>query len=212
MAAFLANIGVNAAHTARSPLAADGSFTVLPIPETTAARPPMRTLADADLADLAELAPPSWRSRTRAVHLDPDFRSDPPTYGDNCRTAGRAFNLRRAQPLDVIWFIARLHDGCSGAMQLVGKLTIEAIAQDITTDPGPGWWDRNAHVLRGRATNAWNSFWLFKGIRHESGWLPYALPLTRATLEALLGPKQWPAHASEQQVIAWHTRAIRRIA
>jgi putative DNA base modification enzyme with NMAD domain len=212
VAAFLANIGVNAGHAARSPLHADGSFTVLPIPEAVAAGPPMRTLADADLADLAALAPASWRSRTRAVHLDPDFRSDPPTYGDNCRTAGRAFNLRRAQPGDVIWFAARLHDGRTAAVHLVGKLTIEAIAQDITSDPGQGWWDTNAHVLRGRATDVWNSFWVFRGARSESGWLSRAIPLSRATLEALLGPKQWPPHATEQQVIAWHTRAIRRIA
>lgn len=212
MSAFLANIGANAAHAARSPLYADGSFTVLPIPEAGTTGPPMRTLADEDLADLAELAPPTWRARHSAVHLDPDFRSDPPTYGDNCRTAGRAFNLRRAQPLDVIWFIARLHRGRSAAVHLVGKLTIDAIAEDMTDDPGPGWWDRNAHVLRGRATGTWNSFWVFKGVREESRWLPYAIPVTRATLESLLGPKDWPPHASEQQVIAWHTRAIRRIA
>lgn len=211
MAAFLANIGVNAAHAARSRLNPDGSFTVLPIPEKSPATAPMRTLADPDLADLAGLAPANWRSK--AVHLDPDFRSDPPTYGDNCRTAGRAFNLRRAQRGDVIWFAARLHDAGGGAarLHLVGRLEIADIAADVTTDPGPGWWDRNAHVLRARATKDWNSFWVFRGTR-DSGWLPSAPPITRPLLEQLFGAWEWPAHASEQQVIAWHTRAVRRIA
>ena len=211
MAAFLANIGVNAAHSARSPLNADGSFTVLPIPEKTPPKAPMRTLADPDLADLAALAPARWRSK--AVHLDPDFRSDPPTYGDNCRTAGRAFNLRRAQPGDTIWFVARLHAASDGAarLHLVGRLEVEELLADVTSDPGPGWWDRNAHVLRGRATRSWNSFWVFRGAL-DSGWLPSPPPLTRPLLEQLFGTWEWPAHATEQQVIAWHTRAVRRIA
>ena len=210
MAAFLANVGVNAAHAARSPVQADGSFTVLPIPEGPPVRPPMRSLHDSDLLDLAELAPANWRGK--AVHLDPDFRSDPPTYGDNCRTAGRAFSLRRAQPGDLIWFAARLHgpDG-SAALHLVGRLEIAEIKPDVAGDPGPGWWDRNAHVLRARATKVWNSFWVFRGT-DDSGWLPKALPLRRNTLEELLGPWEWPATATEQQVIAWHTRAIRRLA
>jgi hypothetical protein len=33
MAVFLANVGVNASHSARSPLFRDGSFTVIPIPD-----------------------------------------------------------------------------------------------------------------------------------------------------------------------------------
>lgn len=210
MAAFLANIGVNAAHAARSRLREDGSFAVLPIPEREPAPSPIRTLADPELRDLAALAPPSWRAKP--VHLDPDFRSDPPTYGDSCRTAARAFNLRRAVPGDVIWFAARLHrpDGQAG-LHLVARLEIEDVLADVVGDPGPGWWDRNAHVLRGRATGAWNSFWVFRGTPGR-GWLEHAPALTRETLEHLFGRWSWPASASEQQVIAWHTRAVRRIA
>jgi putative DNA base modification enzyme with NMAD domain len=210
VAAYLANVGVNAAHSARSPLNDDGSFTVLPIPEAGPARAPMRSLGDPDLQDLARLAPPSWRSR--AVHLDPDFRSASPTYGDNCRTAARAFNLRRAEPGDVIWFVARLHDPRqSAALHVVGKLQVARVLRDVTEDPGPGWWDANAHVRRGRATYAWNSFWVFEGTQ-DSGWLPVAIKLTRPTLESLFGLWDWPSRATEQQVIAWHTRAVRRIA
>jgi len=84
MAAFLANVGVNAAHRVRSPLHPDGSFELLPIPEKEPWAPPMLRL------------PGIWAGR--AVHLDPDLAGRPPTYGDNCRTAGRAFSLRQAPP------------------------------------------------------------------------------------------------------------------
>src|SRR5205814_5729289 len=94
MAAFLANIGANASHRARSPLFADGSFVLYPIPEPYPWAAPMRRL------------PGAWGDL--AVHVDPDLEGDPPTYGDNCRTAGRAFSLRRAQPGDTIVFVARL--------------------------------------------------------------------------------------------------------
>lgn len=209
MAAFLANVGVNASHAARSRLHPDGTFTLLPVPEEGPWRPPMRRLGDLDLQDLTAAAPASWRGRP--VHLDPDFRSEPPTYGDNCRTAGRAFSLRRAAPGDTIWFAARLHPATRPpALHLVGRLEVEEVLRDVIADPGPGWWDRNAHVLRGRASGRWNSFWVFRGAS-GSGWLPRALPLTRRTAEALFGRWEWPAHATEQQVIAWHTRAVRRI-
>src|SRR5229473_3477190 len=105
MAAFLANVGVNSAHSARSPLFADGRFVLLPIPERDPWAPPMLRLGD--ISGLAAHAPAAWRERT--VHLDPDFSEPTPTYGDNCRRAGRAFSLRRAASGDLIAFLARLH-------------------------------------------------------------------------------------------------------
>ena len=54
----------------------------------------------------------------RPVHLDPDLDCDTPTYGDNCRTAGRAYSLRRAEPGDTIFFVARLHPRSGGASRL----------------------------------------------------------------------------------------------
>ena len=41
MAAFLANAGVNAAHGIHSPLHPDGSFELLPIPDTEPWAPPI---------------------------------------------------------------------------------------------------------------------------------------------------------------------------
>ena len=56
MAAFLANVGVNAAHRIHSPLHPDGTFELLPIPEKEPWAPPMLRL------------PSIWAGR--AVHLD----------------------------------------------------------------------------------------------------------------------------------------------
>src|SRR6266851_5055833 len=65
MAAFLANVGVNSAHSAHSPLFADGRFVLLPIPEREPWAPPMLRLGD--ISGLAAHAPAAWRERM--VHL-----------------------------------------------------------------------------------------------------------------------------------------------
>lgn len=199
MAAFLANVGVNATHRVRSPLFSDGSFVVHPIPEARPWAPPMQRL------------PEVWDDR--AVHLDPDLDGDPPTYGDNCRTAGRAFSLRWARPGDTIFFLARLHP-CSGeppGFFLVGSLFIAEIKPDVCKDPGPGWWESNAHVRRARAGNGWNSFWVFRGDYH-SGFLERAVPFCRPQAERVFGRTwMWPHHRTELQTIGSHTRAVRRL-
>jgi putative DNA base modification enzyme with NMAD domain len=206
MAVFLANVGVNAGHAARSPLFADGTFALLPIPERHRWRRPMLKLAD--LADLHIHAPRSWR--TRAVHLDPDLMSATPTYGDNCRRAGRAFSLRRARRGDLIAFLARLH-GTEPGFHLVGRLEIEDALEDITKDPGRGWWDANAHVRRARVTGAWDSFWVFKGSA-RSRLFERAVAFTRRETELLFGDNtRWPGHRTELQTIGSYTRAVRRI-
>jgi putative DNA base modification enzyme with NMAD domain len=204
--AFLANVGVNAAHAARSPLFADGSFALLPIPERIPWREPM--LRGSDVPQMQAHAPRTWSDL--AVHLDPDLTPEHATYGDNCRNAGRAFTLRRAAPGDLIVFLARLHAACPG-FHLVGCLEIGDAIEDVTGDPGPGWWDANAHVRRARATGIWNSFWVFRGTR-RSRLLERAAPITRGELETLFGDGlRWPSHRTELQTIGSYTRAVRRI-
>jgi hypothetical protein len=196
MAAFLANVGVNASHRVASPLYPDGTFRLLPIPERTAWAPPMLRL------------PEAWGDRP--VHLDPDLTSPIATYGDNCRRAGRAFSLRRAQPGDLIVFLARLCQGPDqAALHLVGALEVDRVLADVTSDPGPGWWDANAHVRRARALRAWDSFWVFKGSA-RSGFFPRAVLFTLSLASATLGMTPNPAR-TEQQTIASHTRAVRRL-
>jgi Nucleotide modification associated domain 3 len=193
MAAFLANVGVNASHAVSSPLHADGTFELVPIPERVPWRPPMVR---------------GWRDH--AVHVDPDFTSTRATYGDNCRRAGRAFSLRRAQPGDLIVFLARLVNHQPG-FYLVGCLEIEDVLPDVAGDPGDGWWDGNAHVRRARATGSWDCFWVFKG-SPKSKLFDQAAPFAREELTAVLGDGlRWPAHRTELQTIGSYTRAVRRI-
>jgi hypothetical protein len=206
VAAFLANVGVNAGHAARSPLFADGTFALLPIPEPHRWRRPMLKLGD--LAELHVHAPVSWRER--AVHLDPDLTSSTKTYGDNCRHAGRAFSLRRARPGDLIVFLARLHGRAPG-FHLVGQLEIADALEDVGRDPGRGWWDSNAHIRRARATGGWDSFWVFKG-GAGSRLFQRAVPFARAQTEQLFGATaRWPDHRTELQTIGSYTRAVRRV-
>jgi Nucleotide modification associated domain 3 len=193
VAVFLANVGVNASHPVSSPLHADGTFELLPIPETVPWRPPMVR---------------GWRNKV--VHSDPDFTSTPATYGDNCRRAGRAFSLRRAQQGDLIVFIARLVNQHPG-FYLVGSLEIEDVLPDVAVDPGQGWWDGNAHVRRGRATGSWDCFWVFKG-SPRSKLFDRAESFTRKQLTTVFGDElRWPAHRTELQTIGSYTRAVRRV-
>ena len=206
MAVFLANVGVNASHTARSPLFGDGSFTLIPIPERMRWRRPMLRLRD--LPEITRDAPEALGRI--AVHLDPDFRSQLPTYGDNCRRAARAFALRKAMPGDRIVFLARLHPRATPpAFYLVGELVVAEALADVVADPGPGWWDANAHVRRARATGAWDSFWVFRG-GPGSGFYELARPFRREEAERLFEPPwNWRPNRSELQTIGSYTRTVR---
>jgi hypothetical protein len=199
MAVFLANVGANASHRVASPLFDDGSFVLYPIPEQQVWAPPMRQLPDV------------WGSV--AVHLDPDLDADPPTYGDNCRRAGRAYSLRRAEPEDVIVFVARLHprSGEPPGFYLVGSLCVAEVKPDLVADPGPGWWDGNAHIRRARAGAQWDSFWIFRG-DGRSRFFERAVPFGRAEADHVFGRAwHWRDERSELQTIASYTRAVRRL-
>lgn len=195
MAAFLANVGVNASHRVRSPLHPDGSFHLHPIPESLPWASPMIRL------------PAVWGDR--AVHLDPDLAGDPPTYGDNCRRAARAFALRRARRGDAIFFLARLHGAAGPGFYLVGVLHVDGVLADVTADPGPGWWDANAHVRRGRAAGRWDAFWVFRGDCRSLAFAR-AVPFARSLADAVL-PVAWRSGRTDMQTIGSHTRAVRRV-
>jgi hypothetical protein len=209
VAAFLANVGANSSHAARSPMFGDGSFVLVPIPERDPWAPPM--LRVGDVAGLAAHAPSAWASK--AIHLDPDFSAPTPTYGDNCRRAGRAFSLRRAAAGDLIVFLARLHPANSPpSFHLVGCLSIEDALIDMTADPGRGWWDSNAHVRRARATGRWDSFWVFKGAAEKTRAFDKAYRFARDQAESVFGRGwQWRTSRSELQTIGSYTRAVRRV-
>lgn len=163
-----------------------------------------------DLPGLTDHAPSAWRQR--AVHLDPDLCGSRPSYGDNCRRAGRAFSLRRAVPGDVIVFVARLVPADRpAAFYLAGSLCVEDVLADVTSDPGPGWWDDNAHVRRARALGTWDSFWVFKGGR-GTHLLDRARRFGRREAATVFGNGWfWRTDRTEMQTIASYTRAVRRV-
>ena len=186
----------------------DGSFVLVPIPERDPWAPPM--LRVCDLGGLAAYTPAAWISK--AIHLDPDLSAPMPTYGDNCRRAARAFSLRRAAAGDLIVFLARLHPANPApSFHLVGCLSIEDALIDVTADPGPGWWDCNAHVRRARATGRWDSFWVFKGAAEKTRAFARAHRFARDEAESVFGSGwQWRASRTELQTIGSYTRAVRR--
>jgi hypothetical protein len=208
VAAFIANVGVNSSHAARSPIFEDGSFCLLPIPERARWRPPMLRMGD--LPALAPHAPTAWRARP--VHLDPDLASAVATYGDNCRRAGRAFSLRGARPGDLVVFLARLQPaGEPAGFHLIGRLVIDDVMRDVTAEPGDGWWDSNAHVRRARATGDWDSFWVFRG-GSGSGLFARARAFGRREAAAVFGDGwTWGPGRTELQAIGSSTRAVRRV-
>src|SRR2546423_810191 len=77
--------------------------------------------------------------------------------------AEAAIRARRAASGDLVVSLARLRADREAGLHLVGALEVEDVLADVTTEPGPGWWDSNAHVRRARATRAWDSFWVFRG-------------------------------------------------
>jgi hypothetical protein len=163
-----------------------------------------------ELPHSAARSPRRWHHLP--VHLDPDLRSSEPTYGDNCRTAGRAFSLRRAQPGDLIVFLARLKpQAAPPVFALVGRLEVAEIRPDLAADPGPGWWDSNAHVRRARATGAWDLFWIFRG-GPASGLLERAVVFERGLADEVFERAwSWRSHRTELQTIGSYTRAVRRL-
>jgi hypothetical protein len=156
--------------------------------------------------------PEVWGSR--GVHVDPDLLAEAPTYGDNCRRAARAFALRRAEPEDRIVFIARLHPQgprTAPGFYLVGQLDVLEIACDVTYDPGPGWWDGNAHVRRARAGAPWDSFWVFRG-GPASRLYRCAVPFSRVEADRVFGGSWlWRETRTELQTIGSYTRTVRRL-
>ena len=119
--------------------------------------------------------------------------------------------MRKAAPGDTIVFIARLTDpsGIPG-FYLVGRLEVGAVLPEVASDPGPGWWDANAHVRRGRALGRWDRFTVFAG-GPGSGLLAKAARFGRTQAKAVFGPGwEWGAQ-TDLQVIGAHTRSVRRL-
>ena len=222
---YLANVGANASHGFSGPIFPDGTFEFLPIPE------------DRDLPgdhavrykDLTAHHDPG-RNQLRYVpkrlwdwpaHNDPEF--DTFTYGDNCATSPRASSLRRLEPGDHLFFLARLErwtgDGSTGdfGFYLVGFLEIAEVLSDVSSRPSDaalGRFGANAHVRRGLTDpELWDRFWVFGG-SVRSRRFRRAVPITRAVADRVFTsadgrPWRWDHGRTDLQVIGSYTRSCR---
>ena len=224
---FLSNIGANSSHRYFSPLFPDGTFELLPIPDTPQdAGPHSVKLADVPLKNPANGRATDWipeRLHGVAAHHDPEF--DTLTYGDNCERGARAVALKKAVPGDLILFLARLqpHDGTAtqgeAAFFLIGMLEIESILPSVYDRPSGEQLARfgaNAHVRKGLNDPAnWDGFWVFAGTPRSSRF-ERAVPFDRALCDAVMRtaagkPWHWDGQRSELQVIGSYTRTCRVI-
>lgn len=230
---FLVNVGANASHPFRSPIFADGTFEMLPIPEerNLPGDSPVR------FGDLRSFYNPQVDLRPYIprrlwgypCHLDPEF--DNFTYGDNCDTAPRAAALKSVLPGDFIFFIARLvgfengvsarpisvSPGAGAGFYLVGYLEVESVLAAVTGPPvaaDMAWAGNNAHIRRAlTAPEWWNGFWVFGGSANSQRFRK-AVPVdrdlaSRAFRTAAGQPWRWDHRRSELQVIGSYTRSCR---
>ncbi len=224
---WLANIGANSSHSYFSPLFPNGTFELLPIPDTPGdAGPYSVKLADVPLRNPANGTAADWipeRLHDSAAHYDPEF--DSLTYGDNCERGARAVALKKASPGDLILFLARLQpwDGTGSqgeaAFFLVGMLEIESIlpaVYDRPSDEQLARFGANAHVRKGLNNPAnWDGFWVFAGtpqtVRFERA-AAFGRKLCDEVMRTADGkPWRWDGPRSELQVIGSYTRTCRAI-
>ena len=224
---WLANIGANSSHPYFSPLFSDGTFELLPIPETPSeAGPHSVKLADVPLKNPANGVATDWISQRLhgvAAHYDPEF--DTITYGDNCERGARAVALKKTAPGDLILFLARLqpHDvtGPQGeaAFFLVAILEVESILPAVYDRPSDEQLERfgaNAHVRKGLNDDAnWDGFWVFAGTP-RSARFERAVRFDRKLCDEVMRtadgmPWHWDSPRSELQVIGSYTRTCRAI-
>lgn len=223
---WLANVGANAAHPFLSPRFQDGSFELLPIPES----PPAAGPHSVRFSDVPSFNDPAstlvrWvpeRFREIATHYDPEFGTL--TYGDNVERNARAAALKGVVPGDVLFFIVRLADWTGGdftgrfGFYLAGFLEVESILSGVRSEPSVQELERygaNAHVRRGlnRPSEHWDGFWVFGGSR-RSRRLRRAVPVDRALAERIFrradgGRWRWSTSRTELQTIGSYTRSCR---
>lgn len=224
---YLANVGVNAGHRFSSPLFPDGTFEFIPIPEDRdldgqhAVRYRDLRAFDNPMRDLLELVP--RRLWDRPAHNDPEFATF--TYGDNCSVSSRAASLKRLEPGDFLFFLARLESWTRGersgthGFYLIGYLEVEEVLREVVARPDAAVLSRfgaNAHVRRGLCdAELWDRFWVFRGSQ-RSRRFRRAVPVTRQIADRVFrsadgSPWRWNRGRTDLQVIGSYTRSCRCI-
>ncbi len=224
---YLANVGANASHGFASPLFHDGTFEFLSIPEDRDLTGPQvvryRDLRSHNLPEMGVLDFVPQRLWNWPAHNDPEF--DTYTYGDNCETSPRASSLRRMDPGDLLFFLARLVAWMDGGptkrygFYLVGVLEVAEVLRDVRSRPSRAALDRfgaNAHLRRGLTdARLWDRFWVFGG-SSRSRRFHRAVPVTRDLADRVFTsadglPWRWDGLRTELQVIGSYTRSCRCI-
>lgn len=223
---FLVNVGANRSHPFSSPIFQDGSFEFIPIPE---AKPGPHSVRYCDLRsyrdpknDLLSFVPPRYHKVP--CHNDPEFVTF--TYGDLCQSKPGAFGLKKAEPHDFLFFLARLVPWRDGrfvqqraGFYLIGFLEIEHVVKGLFRRPRGKFLARvrrNAHVIRGMNDNCWfDGFWLFLG-SSRSVRFSKAVPFTRKLASRVMLtsrglPLIWGPPRTSLQVIGSYTRSRRCI-
>ena len=223
---FLANVGANAAHPFHSPIFPDGAFEFIPIPEDRDL-PGRHAVRYGQLTSYYDSAVSISRFVPRRLwewpaHADPEF--DTFTYGDNCEISPRAASLKRMEPGDFLFFIARLagpadavHRLPRPGFYLIGYLEIAEVLRDVRSRPRPDVLARfgaNAHVLRGLSDpDLWDRFWVFRGSQ-RSRRFRRAVPVIREVADSVFtaadgSPWRWGEGRTDLQVIGSYTRSCR---
>ncbi len=222
---YLANVGANASHSFDSPIYDGGTFEFITIPEDRDL-PTDHAIRYGQLTSYYDPKKPirdyiPKRLWDFPTHFDPEFETF--TYGDNCETSPRAASLKRMEPGDFIFFLARLtrqEDNKSAkehGFYLVGFLEIEDILKDVTQRPTDAEMKRygaNAHILRGLSDDfLWDRFWVFGGSPNSKRFQK-AVPVTRELALQVFSsadgsPWKWDSGRSDLQVIGSYTRSCR---
>ena len=222
---YLANVGANASHSFDSPIYDDGTFEFITIPEDRNL-PADHAIRYRQLTSYYDPNKPIRNYIPKRLwdfptHFDPEFETF--TYGDNCETSPRAASLKRMEPGDFIFFLARLtrqEDNKSKkehGFYLVGFLEIQDILKDVTQRPTDAEMKRygaNAHILRGLSDDSlWDRFWVFGGSPNSKRFQK-AVPVTRELALQVFSsadgsPWKWDFGRSDLQVIGSYTRSCR---
>ena len=200
---YVANVGVNTASRGRrSPVFPDGTFEFVPIKESSVyAVEGVPTYDDIPVvsgrtASLAAYVPAKVAGY--AVHNDPEFTTY--TYGDIL--SSRASNLRKIEPGDELWFLARLwdHDGerwfGTSDFYFVGRLSVEhnvlIPADTLVDDIPPHLQERirnNAHYNRLALAGSRGAFRVIIGDGERSARFRRAIKVTPEVVALLYAAK-----------------------
>ncbi|VVB84211.1 Uncharacterised protein [uncultured archaeon] len=229
------NVGANAASgTLRSPIFKDGTFEFVPVKtdnlDTPTGFDTFSEFKNYNVRPIIEFIPKKFLSES--MHNDPEFITH--TYGDTpesepksskLKSSPRAFNLRKLNKGDTLYYLARLVErnnvtwGNPG-FYLIGNLVLDKIIKKSDLEKNPTLITQvqnNAHVKRWLAkpeAEPWN-FWVFVGSEQSKRFI-HAVPFDKNIVQKVLltrngTPIIWDSDKTDLQTIGSYTRSCRII-